>query len=64
MSKLLSTLVAAVFAATSFGAFAQAPASTDTPTAAQKAPKAKKAKKAKKSKKASAKTDAAAPAVK
>ena len=54
MKQLLSLLVAAMFAAVSFSAAAQAPApSTDTPPAAteKKPKKAKKAKKARKAKK-------------
>jgi hypothetical protein len=61
VKKLLPLLIAAMFAAVSFSAAAQAPApSSDTPAATEKKPKkAKKAKKAKKSKKTD---DAAAPA--
>ena len=60
MKKLLPLIIAAMFAAVSFSAAAQAPApSGDTPTATEKKPKkAKKAKKAKRAKK----TDDAAPA--
>lgn len=65
MSKLLSLLVAAVFALTTLGAAAQGPAPSDAPKAEKKASKSKKTtKKAKKSKKAAPKTDAAAPATK
>ena len=62
MKKLLSLLVAAVFAAVSFSAAAQAPApSSDTPAATEKkAPK--KVRKAKKAKKAKKTDDMAAPA--
>ena len=60
MKQLLSLLVAAMFAAVTFSAAAQAPApSSDTPAATEK--KAKKVKKAKKARKAK-KMDDAAPA--
>ena len=64
MKQLLSLLVAAMFAAVSFSAAAQAPAPTDTPPAAteKKPKKAKKAKKARKAKKVD--DAAAAPATK
>ena len=38
MSKLLTTLIAAVFAVTTTGAFAQAPAATDPPKATPATP--------------------------
>lgn len=57
MTKLMSTLIAAVFAATTFSAAAQTPAPANAPKAEaakaqKKAPKEKKAKKAKKAHKA------------
>lgn len=44
MSKLLTTLIAAAFAATTFGAAAQTPAKGDAPKAAPAAKAEKKAK--------------------
>lgn len=62
MKKILSALVAAMFAAVTFSAAAQAPApSTDTPVVEKKV---KKTKKAKKSKKAAKADTAASPAAK
>ncbi|MDH4188658.1 MAG: hypothetical protein OEW21_00440 [Betaproteobacteria bacterium] len=52
MKKLLTILIAAMFAATSFGAIAQGAAATDTPKAEKKAKGEKKAKAKAKAKKA------------
>ena len=59
MKQVLSALIAALFAAVTMSAAAQAPApSTDKPVVEKKAKKTKKAKKSKKT----AKADAGAPA--
>lgn len=67
MTKLMSALIAAVFAATTFSVAAQTPAPVDAPKAEttkaqKKAPKEKKVKKAKTTKKAKKSGKSAAPA--